>query len=200
MTKNTSKDNWVVFLFVTFLFIWLYLAISPVNRLNWAIENILPFLFILFLYSFYNKIPLSLSSYTFITFFLILHTIGAHYSYHTPLDKWLSFKRAYYDRVVHFSFGLCFLLPIYQIIRFFHPISRLSAIIFANISLLAASSMYELMEVWVVSFVAPKEGALFLGLQGDLWDAQHDMQIALVGSIVASMFFLLYVFIKKQRA
>ena len=157
-------------------------------------------MFILFLYAFYNKIPLSLTSYTLITVFLILHTIGAHYSYHTPLDRWLSFKRAYFDRVVHFSFGFCFLLPVYQIIRFSQPIRRLAAILFANICLLAASSMYELMEVWVVSFVAPKEGALFLGLQGDPWDAQHDMQIALIGSVIASIFLLFQLFMNKQRA
>jgi putative membrane protein len=198
MTNTKSRENWVVLLFSVYTFIWCVLAISPVNRFNWALENILIFFGLVLLVFVYKRIPLSNTSYTLLTIFLVLHTIGAHYSYQTPLDAWLDLKRAYYDRIVHFSFGFCFLLPAYQIIRFRYSLLRRSSILFANISLLAASSLFELLEVWVVYLIAPQAGDLFLGLQGDPWDAQHDMQIALLGSIFTSCFLSLYLLINEK--
>jgi putative membrane protein len=63
---------------------------------------------------------------------------------------------------------------------------------------LAASSLFELLEVWVVCLIATQSGNLFLGLQGDPWDAQHDMQIALLGSIFASCFLMLYLLLNEK--
>ena len=41
--------------------------------------------------------------------------------------------------------------------------------------------------MWVALIVSPEEGALFLGSQGDPWDAHHDMELALYGAIIAMM-------------
>lgn len=198
MNHNKSNKNWVILLFSTYLFLWCYLAIKPINRFNWLLENGLILLFLTAILFLYDRIPLSNISYTWMTVFLLLHTIGAHYSYHTPLDTWLHLKRAYYDRLVHFSFGFCFVYPIYESLRFFYQLTYPIAIIFANIFLLAASAMYEIFEVWVVCLVAPSAGALFLGLQGDQWDAQHDMEIAMIGALSASILMFIWKWYRKK--
>ncbi|WP_275900567.1 DUF2238 domain-containing protein [Paenibacillus periandrae] len=50
---------------------------------------------------------------------------------------------------------------------------------------LGSGAFYELIEMWTAFIVAPEIGTLFLGTQGDPWDAQHDMAVALYGSIIA---------------
>ena len=49
---------------------------------------------------------------------------------------------------------------------------------------LAFSALYELIEFWTA--LATGEAAeAFLGTQGDVWDTQWDMQMALVGAVAA---------------
>jgi putative membrane protein len=49
---------------------------------------------------------------------------------------------------------------------------------------LAVSAAYELIE-WLSAVVAGGGAVEFLGTQGDPWDAQADMLMALIGAIVA---------------
>lgn len=53
------------------------------------------------------------------------------------------------------------------------------------IIILSFGAFYELIEMWVALIVAPEIGTLFLGTQGDPWDTQHDMEVALYGSVLA---------------
>jgi putative membrane protein len=48
---------------------------------------------------------------------------------------------------------------------------------------LAISAFYELIEWWTVQIAAPEQGLAFLGVQGDVWDAQQDMLMALCGAL-----------------
>ena len=49
---------------------------------------------------------------------------------------------------------------------------------------LAFSAFYELVEWWAAIFGG--DGSIeFLGVQGDVWDAQWDMMLALLGAITA---------------
>jgi putative membrane protein len=49
---------------------------------------------------------------------------------------------------------------------------------------LAVAAFWELLEWWVTLLVAGDVGQAFLGSQGDVWDAQWDMLLALVGAAV----------------
>jgi putative membrane protein len=51
--------------------------------------------------------------------------------------------------------------------------------------ILAIAAFWELLEWWIALLAAPDVGAAFLGSQGDIWDAQWDMFLALVGAMVA---------------
>ena len=53
--------------------------------------------------------------------------------------------------------------------------------------ILAIGAFWEIMEWWVTVLVASDVGQAFLGSQGDVWDAQWDMLLALVGAMVAGV-------------
>ena len=96
-------------LIATFLVAWVWAAIHPKFPHDWLLENYLIFVFvpIIILSGWYLK--LSSLSYTLITVFMILHVIGAHYTYaEVPfgftLKEWLGASRNMYDRLAHFSF------------------------------------------------------------------------------------------------
>jgi putative membrane protein len=61
---------------------------------------------------------------------------------------------------------------------YFHP----------AVIVLACGAYYELIEMWVANIVAPDIGILFLGTQGDPWDTQHDVELALYGAVIAMLF------------
>ena len=50
---------------------------------------------------------------------------------------------------------------------------------------LAFSAFYEILEWWMVVRFYPKNGPEWLGMQGDPWDAQEDMLMALIGAVTA---------------
>lgn len=100
--------------------VWLALAVAPRDRPTWLLENLptlvaLPVLFIVYRHGW-----LSHRSYAQISGFLVLHTIGSHYTYaQVPLGFWVKdvfgLSRNHYDRFVHFSFGLLMFLPNYEL-------------------------------------------------------------------------------------
>jgi putative membrane protein len=49
---------------------------------------------------------------------------------------------------------------------------------------LAVAAFWKLLEWWVALLVASDVGQAFLGSQGDIWDAQWDMFLALVGAAI----------------
>lgn len=55
-------------------------------------------------------------------------------------------------------------------------------------NILASGAFYELIEMWVAKIVAPEIGTLFLGTQGDPWDTQHDIEVAMYGAMIAMVF------------
>ena len=103
---------------------WTALAIEPLDRHAWMLENALLVLAVVVLVATYRRFPLSRISYAVIFLFLCLHTLGAHYTYaDVPYDRWwasltgvtfnewVGWERNNFDRVVHFSYGLLACLP-----------------------------------------------------------------------------------------
>lgn len=176
---------------IFFLVVWLWAAWDPVDRFVWFLENILTVVFLIVFSFMHRTYHFSVLSYLTITLYLTLHTIGAHYTYQTPIDPWLSqwfeLDRAYYDRVVHFSFGLLMVFPVKDwIAGLLSSINKQRILFFFSVLVVfSAGAFYELIEMWVAQIVAPEEGTTFIGIQGDEWDTQHDMELALYGSLIA---------------
>lgn len=178
--------------------LWIGLAIEPLHRDDWMLENVLLVIAIALLAFTYRKFPLSKISYTLIFVFLCLHTLGAHYTYaEVPYDRWWSaltgssfnelvgWKRNNFDRVVHFSYGLLLAYPVREL---FLRVAGVRGFwgYFLPLDLTMSSSMlYELIEWMAAEFFGGDLGAAYLGTQGDVWDAHKDMALASLGGLLA---------------
>ncbi|MBW7476002.1 DUF2238 domain-containing protein [Paenibacillus oenotherae] len=187
-TDIPFRVNWLLQGAVAaYLVLWIVLSIEPYSMFNWWLENLLTIAAVCGLAISYRWFRLCNLSYLCIIGFITLHTIGAHYSYHTtPIDAWLheqfQFERDHYDRIVHCAFGVLIAFPVYEwLLRAAHIRRALSRVLTAAI-ILALGAFYELIEMWVALIMAPDRGTLFVGTQGDPWDAQHDMELALYGA------------------
>ena len=173
-------------------FFWLLTAIAPINRLDWFLENLLVFVYSTLLIGTYRRFSFSNTSYFLLTMFLSLHLIGAHYTYaETPLGYWLQdlfgWQRNHYDRIVHFSYGLLLAYPMRELlIRAVHASPRWAAFVAVNM-ILAFSAFFEVLEMWIAMIVEPDLGDAYLGTQGDIWDAQQDMFLALSGATISML-------------
>lgn len=182
-----------LFLLLVVLAVWIWAAVSPLQKSTWFLENLLVFIFVpaIILLGIYFK--LSNLSYTLIAIFIILHLIGSHYTYaQVPfgyiLQEFFNSSRNLYDRAVHFAFGLLLAYPIREI---FIRITKVKGFWGYYLPLdvaLAFSASYEIIEWLAAITVDPASGLAFLGSQGDIWDAQKDMLMAGTGAFI-SMFF-----------
>lgn len=183
-------DAYKWFLVSAFAAVWVWAAIAPYYRDDWLLENLLIFLFAPIILATARYFRLSNLSYTLITFFMILHVIGSHYTYaETPvgfeLQEWMGASRNMYDRFVHFAFGLLLAYPAREIfIRIASAQGFWSYLLPFDI-VLSASAIYEIIEWLVAGHVDPQAGLAFLGIQGDIWDAQKDILAAMFGALIA---------------
>lgn len=191
--KKFSRGHPVrVALLTWYTMVWIVLAISPVDRGDWFIENLLALGFIGLLLLTYRSFPLSDTSYVLITIFMTLHVVGAHYTYaKVPLGFWLEhtfhLNRNHFDRLVHFAFGLLMTYPFREVmLQMVRVKGWWSYVIPVNVAL-AFSGLFEIIESWVARIVSPELGDAYLGTQGDIWDSQKDMTAALAGAILSMM-------------
>ncbi len=124
--------------------------------------------------------------------FLVLAT-GAKYTYaEVPLFDWLQdqlhLHRNHFDRVGHFAQGFVPAIIVRELLLRLSPLHRGKWLFVVVISIcLAFSALYEILEMWVVLLFYPDSGPEWLGMQGDPYDAQWDMTMALIGATLAHL-------------
>ncbi len=183
-----KKKKYHLSLLITLLIIWIVFAINPIYRDVWIAENILFTIFVLVLVFTYKKFQFSSFSYTLLFFFLVLQTIGSHYSY-AEVPFIFETTRNHYDRFVHFIFGLIFYFPIYEFITRKLKIKGMAAHVFTFSLIFALKGLYEIVEWWYVLVTKGNVASIsFLGAQGDVWDAQKDMLLGGIGALVSGFF------------
>jgi len=184
-------------LLVPFVSLWLLLAIRPHDRTVWIAENILTVATVAAMLATYERWPLSDFSYTLVVAFLVMHIIGGYYTYvRVPYDevthamfgirlnRLFGWARNHYDRVVHFAYGLLLAYPFFELFeRYAQPIGHWSYFL-SPMLVMATSMIFEVLEWWATEIMGEGQGAAYLGAQGDEWDAQKDMALATLGSIV----------------
>ena len=178
------------FLLGTFLLVWTWSAIAPKLPEGWLLENYLMFVFVPLIVFSGWYLRLSNVSYTLITLFMLLHVVGAHYTYSEvpfgyTLQEWFGASRNMYDRLVHFSFGFLLAYPIREAFLRLARVKGLWGFYLPFDVTLAFSAAYEIIEWLVAARVSPEAGLAFLGSQGDIWDAQKDMLAAGTGATIA---------------
>ncbi len=172
-----------------YLLLWAVMAISPMDRRDWFLENILSVALVAVLAATYRRFPFSLLSYGLMTVFLTLHTVAAHYTYSevpagSLLKDAMALERNHFDRVAHFSFGLLMTYPLREFLVRTVPLTGYWSYVLPVAVLLALSGLFEIIESWIAQIVSPELGHAYLGTQGDIWDAQQDMTVALCGAIL----------------
>jgi len=175
-------------LLVSYLVVWVVLAVSPVDRHDWLLENLLALSTVAVLILSYRRFAFSDVSYFLITLFMILHAIGAHYTYaKVPFGFWVqdtfNLSRNHFDRIVHFAFGLLLAYPAYDVFLRAAKARKGWALFMAAIAVISVSGFFEVIESWVAQLVSPELGDAYLGTQGDIWDAQKDMTMAIIGAL-----------------
>lgn len=184
-------------LLAAFIIAWLVLAIEPRYRQDWALENVVVVLAVALLVATYRRRPLRDETYVLLFAFLLLHEVGAHYTYsEVPYDAWsrmligvspdeaMNLSRNHYDRFLHFVYGVAivpavleWLAPVMSTRGRWHKALAVAVV-------MASSVVYELIE-WAAALVFGGDlGLAYVGAQGDAWDAQHDMALAALGATV----------------
>lgn len=183
---------------IVFGIVWLVLAWRPLYPQDWALENVLSLCTAWWLVRRHRRAPLSGGAYVLLLLFGLAHELGAHFTYaEVPYDAWsrrllgfspdavFGFPRNEYDRLVHFSFGLLCFRPMREALGTSLPRSPEAALALTAAVMVAISALYELLE-WAAALVFGGDlGVAYLGTQGDVWDSQKDMALALLGSLIA---------------
>lgn len=200
MGKLTANDRYALALLAAFAAWFAVLARAPSYRSDWLLENVILFALLPPLMLMHRYLPLSRVSYTLIFVFLCFHEIGAHYTYaEVPYDDWFrtafgvafsdaaGWERNHFDRIVHFLWGLLLTYPVREI---FIRLSRAEGFwtyLFPFLTAVSTSAIFELFE-WLAALVFGGDlGIAYLGTQGDPWDTQKDMLLALSGSLIATL-------------
>jgi putative membrane protein len=193
-----THRRYLQFLATIFAVEWGLLAIHPLFRSDWMLENALVLVFVAVLAASYQRFVLSRISYTLIFVFMCLHEVGAHYTYErVPYDVWfatltghtlndlLGWQRNNFDRVVHFLYGFLLAYPVREV---FLRVARVRGFwgYFLPLDLTMSTSMiFELFEWGAAELFGGDLGVAYLGTQGDMWDAQEDMALASLGALIA---------------
>ena len=199
-----SHQKYLAILSIIFGIEFLVLAISPHDRSDWLLENVLAIFFVIIFSLTYKKFPLSRISYTLIFVFMCLHEIGAHYTYaKVPYDSFfittlgfslndiLGLERNHFDRLVHFSFGLLLAYPVRELYCRIANSKGFWAYFFPLELTMAASMTFELFEWGAAEIFGGDLGIAYLGTQGDVWDAHKDMALASFGAFLAMLITLI---------
>ena len=197
ITAATQDFRHPTRLLVLFAAIWLVLAIAPVFRQDWLLENLVVLITVPVLIMTRRTMPFSNGAYNALFVFLVLHEIGAHYTYaEVPYDRaWqslfgfslndsLGFSRNHYDRLVHFLYGVLVIPAIVELYDVKAPPKGVWRFWLPVFFIMANSSLFELIE-WAAAIVfGGALGQAYLGMQGDVWDAQQDMALASLGGLL----------------
>jgi putative membrane protein len=165
-------------------------AIAPYDRLTWWLEVAPVLIGIPVLAATYRQFPMTPMLYRLLLLHALILIIGGHYTYErVPAGLWmeqaLGLARNPYDRVGHFVQGFVPAILAREILLRRSPLVSGKWLFFIIVCIcLALSAFYELIEWWTALAVGIAADA-FLGTQGDVWDTQWDMCMALVGAVIS---------------
>lgn len=185
MIMNKPALAWLT----VFIAVLLWSAWQPHDYFTWVLE-VLPAVIALGVLAWTRqRFPFTPLGYQLILLHCVVLMIGGHYTYaEVPLGEWLQsafdLKRNNYDKLGHLLQGLVPALAAREVVIRLRvlPVGgwlNLFIISFA----LAVSASYELIE-WVVALLSETAADSFLGSQGDVWDTQSDMAMALAGALI----------------
>jgi len=196
---NWPHHRYAAVLLILHFILFVATAYNPHDRPTWLMENGMGLLMVTLLFLSRNKLPLSRLSYTLIFIHLMLHTVGAYYTYSlVPYDNWISalfgssprdwfgWERNHFDRLVHFLYGLLIAYPIRELFLRVADVKGFWGYFLPLDLTMSSSMLYELLE-WATAVFIGDGSSAYIGTQGDEWDAHKDMALATLGAIIAML-------------
>ncbi len=165
-------------------------SFGPSDRFTWFLETVPIMIGIPILWFTARRFPLTPMLRFLIGVHACILALGGAYTYaEVPLGFWiqeaLDFARNPYDRIGHLAQGFIPAILTREILLRNTPLVRGWWLAFLSVSVcLAFSAFYELIEWWA-ALASGESATAFLGTQGDVWDTQWDMFLALIGACVA---------------
>ena len=187
-------SRWRVLMLMAMLGCLVWSGIAPFDRTTWVLEIFPIVLAVPLLWWTRQSFPLSSLLFVLVMLHCLVLMLGGAYSYaRVPLGFFLqdffSLSRNPYDKIGHFFQGLVPALVCREIlIRGAYVTGRKMLNFIIVCVVLAVSASYELIE-WAAAVALGQGADEFLGTQGDPWDTQSDMALALLGAL--SCLFLL---------
>jgi len=176
------------------LLVFIWSLIAPKDYFTWFLEVAPVIIGVVLLRVTYRRFKFSRLAYLFLWLHAMILMVGGHYTYaEVPLFNTLrdtfDLARNHYDRVGHLAQGFFPAILTREILLRNSPLQQGKWLFFLVVCVcLAFSAFYELIEWWVAAGSGAAADA-FLGTQGDIWDTQWDMALALFGAIAAQILF-----------
>ncbi|TNG95379.1 DUF2238 domain-containing protein [Pasteurellaceae bacterium USgator11] len=183
-------------LFIVAVAIWS--GIAPHSRAVWYAE-VAPIFVVLFaLLATYRLFQFSNLAYFLMSLWMILHLVGAHYTFEQVpfewgsrlLSGWLGEGRNHFDRVAHFIIGF-YSFPMAEWLLRRKLCGPILAGFFSLFFIMSIAASYEVIEWQYAVIAGGDDGTAFLGWQGDVWDAQKDILADTLGALTALALFYL---------
>lgn len=169
-------------------------GIAPYDRLTWLMEVLPAVVAWPILFATRQTFRLTDLTLALITLHGLILMLGGAYTYaRVPFGFWLQdlfdLDRNPYDRIGHFAQGFVPAIIARELLIRVFRIERPRLTVFLVVSIcLAISAIYELIE-WMAALAMGEGADEFLGTQGDEWDTQSDMALALVGALAATLLY-----------
>jgi putative membrane protein len=167
-------------------------SIVTEDKALWLTEVSIPLMVALTLVYLHRQLRFSALAYLSITFLFLIHAVVAIHPIATsPLGfkagALLGWRRNNIDHVLHFMGGLCLWRPVFEVVALVAHPKRVANTVLSIALVLSLSAGYELLEWKSMIMLGEKNADLFLGWQGDVWDAQKDMALNLAGAVLAAI-------------
>ena len=189
---RTASRNELLTLFVIGALIFVWSAIEPHDVTTWVLEVFPILIAVPVLIATRRRFPLTRLAYWLILIHAVILMVGGHYTYaRVPLGFWvqhaLGFARNHYDRLGHFAQGFVPAIVAREVLLRTSPLRPGKWLFVVTTAIcLAISACYEFIEWWS-AVLGGSAATDFLGTQGDVWDTQWDMFLALVGALTAQI-------------
>ncbi len=167
-------------------------GVDPYDRLTWWLEIAPILIAVPVLVASRQRVPLTQLLCVLLAFHALILIVGGHYTYaRVPIGFWLQdafdFSRNHYDRLGHFAQGFVpAILARELLLRRAGIRPGFWLVLVTTLTVLGFSAFYELTEWWA-AVVEGSAAQDFLGTQGDIWDTQWDMFMALLGAVTAQL-------------
>lgn len=167
-------------------------GVAPTDRTTWVLEVFPIFIAVPLLAATAQRFPLTPLAYRLIFVHALILMLGGHYTYaQVPLGFWMQrafgFSRNHYDRIGHLAQGFVPAIIAREILIRRSPLKSGTWLFFIVLCVcLAISACYEFIEWWS-ALIGGSAAEAFLGTQGDPFDTQADMFMALIGACLAQV-------------